>query len=307
MRKFFEDGNIPVLKVIAVFAFITWCFTSCEKEVDIDLDTEPPRLVVEGGIETGYPPFILLTKTVGFFGVFTAGNLINSYVHDAKVWVSDGTQTIELKEFTFDTGGKTVFYYYGLDTSQPGQIMVGVEEKTYTLKIEYDGQTYEAVTKIPTPTLLDSVLSVYPQPPFDKNKYPDARQLRIAFHDPDTPGNYIQYYTKRNDEMFYPGFNSVYSDELINGTQFSVNLSLGVPRSAEFTDTLGTAKVDDKVTLRWCAIDKATYDFWSTYEYSLGTLGNPFATPINVKSNISNNAIGIWAGYGSKYYTITLE
>ena len=83
---------------------------------------------------------------------------------------------------------------------------------------------------------------------------------------------------------------------------------MGEPRSIKFNrDSTGVAYPGDTVTLKWCSIDKATYDFWSTYEYSLGTLGNPFSTPIHVKSNISNNALGIWAGYGAVFKTLIIE
>lgn len=306
-HKIFSGYNIVKLPCIAILIVVIIGFTSCEKDVDIKLDSGAPVLVVEGGIETGLPPYVVLTNTIGFFGQVNAAALQSSFVHGAKVSVSNSTETVVLKEFSIDTGGISIFHYYTVDTSQGNPSFVGVEEKTYTLSIEYNGQLYEAYTKIPTPTPLDSVLSVYPAGAFNLDKYPNARQIRISFHDPDTIGNYIQYYTKRNDEFYYPGLNSVYSDELINGSKFAVTLSLGESRSTEYNDTIGTARVNDMVTLRWCAITKATFDFWSTYEYSLGTIGNPFATPINLKGNISNNAIGIWAGYGSKYYTIVIE
>lgn len=294
--------------VCAILAVCSLIFSSCEKEVDIDLASESPRLVVEGSIETGLPPYVILTNTIGFFGEINVGTLASSFVHDANITVSDGLRTVTLKEYTFDTGGANLFYYYTVDsTTFLTNPFLGQEEKFYTLRIEKDGQVYTATTKIPTPTPLDSVLSVYPEAPFDKDKYPRARQVRISFRDPDTSGNYIQYYTRRNDEPFYMGLNSVYSDELINGSKFSTTMWLGEPRSGTRSDTTGTASVGDEVIFKWCAIDKQTYDFWNTYEFSLGNVGNPFATPTNLKSNISNNAIGIWAGYGSKYYNITME
>jgi hypothetical protein len=100
----------------------------------------------------------------------------------------------------------------------------------------------------------------------------------------------------------------VYTDEIINGTNFNTVFPLGEPRSsARNFDSLGLAYVGDTVTFKWSAIDKKTYDFWSTYEYSLGTLGNPFSTPINVRSNISNGGLGVWAGYGSIYTQLIMK
>jgi hypothetical protein len=41
-------------------------------------------------------------------------------------------------------------------------------------------------------------------------------------------------------------------------------------------------------------IDKATYDFWRTWEFSYQSVGNPFSTPGIVLGNISNGGAGIF-------------
>jgi hypothetical protein len=307
MQNTYKRGNTFRLVILAVFIFSLACFTSCEKEVNIKLDSGESNIVVEGTIETGLPPYVFLTKSIGYFAQIDLNTLQNSFIHDAVVKVSDGSKEITLKEYSIDTGkaGNKLFFY-SIDTAVL-PYMVGEINKFYKLTIQYNGKVYEATTKVPNPTPLDSVLSVPPEEPFNKTKYPNAREVRIAFKDPDTLTNYVRYYTKRNSEPMYPGLNSVYSDEVINGTKFATTFPLGEPRSSERADTLGTAHVGDTVVFKWSAIDKATYDFWSSYEYSLGTLGNPFSTPIKVKGNISNNALGIWGGYGSLSYTIIMK
>src|SRR5688572_23112344 len=40
---------------------------SCEKEITVDLPITDPKVVVEGTIETGEPPFVLLTRTQSYF------------------------------------------------------------------------------------------------------------------------------------------------------------------------------------------------------------------------------------------------
>ncbi len=282
---------------------------ACEKEVDIDLgNNAPAKIVIEGGIENNTPPFVIITKSIGYFSTIDLNTLQNSYVHNAKVTVSDGTTVYPLKEYEIDTAGTgNKFYAYSIDTSQG--FLLGQFEKFYSLRVEVEGQVYEATTKIPIPTSLDSVLSFYPESREGiVDVGPDARLLKIYFTDPDTPGNFIRYYTQRNGEPFYPAQSSVFSDEIINGAPFNAEFPLGEPYSSlKSFDSLGIAFVGDTVTLRWSAIDKQTYDFWSQYEYSLVTLGNPFASPIRVKSNISNGALGVWAGYGSIYTTIVLD
>ncbi len=307
MKNRRKQQTTLLITSIVCFAVTVLTLTSCEKEVKINLKTGEPSLVVEGQIENGSVPFVMLTKSIGYFANIDLNTLQNSFVHNAKVTVSDGIRTVTLKEYTIDTGGTgNTFSFYTVnfaDSSFKGEI-----EKIYRLHIEVDGKEYDAYTKIPNPTQIDSVKTVQPDPPFNTEKNPTARQIRIYFKEPDSAGNYVKYFTKRNSEMYYPGLNSVYSDEVINGIYFETTLSLGAPRFSQLSrDSIAVGYPGDTVTLKWCAIDKATYNFWSTYEYSLSTLGNPFSTPIQVKSNISNKALGIWAGYGCVYKTLVLE
>lgn len=308
MRNKFSYSRSMKHLGIAVVAIVLAVLASCEKEVKIDMKNGDASLVVEGSIENNLPPYVFLTKSIGYFAKIDLNTLQNSFVHGAEVTVSDGSQTVKLKEYTIDTGmNGNKFSFYSIDTSVL-PFFVGQLEKTYTLKIVYEGKTYEATTKIPNPTPLDSVLSVVPPAPFDASANPTARQIKVYFKDPDTLGNYVKYYTSRNGGPYYAGLNSVYTDEIINGTKFNTVFPLGEPRSsARNFDSLGLAYVGDTVTFKWSAIDKRTYDFWSTYEYSLGTLGNPFSTPINVRSNISNGGLGVWAGYGSIYTQLIMK
>lgn len=281
---------------------------SCEKEVKMDLASGPAKLVVEGNIETDRFPFVVLTKSVGYFSKIDLELIQNSFVHDAKVTISDGTQTIQLKEYTIDTGKNSSikFYIYTVDTSSITALNFrGKKETTYDLKIEFEGNTYTASTKIPNVDPLDSVWFRKP-----KGRAPIAASMMmyVRYSDPDTLGNYARYFTKTQYSPFYPGFNSVFEDAIINGqTLDSLNLVAGYDRSRDIEiDSLGFYFMTDTVTLKWCAIDKDVYQFFRTYEYAIRTVGNPFATPVNIKTNIKGGALGYWAGYGSYYKTIVV-
>ncbi len=308
MNNIFSKSNTRWSAFIAFFVIVIFTLTSCEKEVKINLPPSEQKVVVDGAIETGLPPYVILTSTISYFSTIDINTLQNSFLHDAVITVSDGNRTINLKEYSIDTGvNGNKFYFYSIDTSVK-PYFIGQVEKQYKLHIEYGGKTYESYTKIPTPTSLDSVTSVQPDPPFNRDKYPTARQIRIFFKDPDTTGNFVRYFTKKNSEPYFPGLNSVYNDDIINGIAFQTTLELGYPRSSSGgRDSLGVGYPGDTVTLKWCAIDRHVYDFWSTYEFSLTTVGNPFSSPIQVKSNISNGAVGVWSGYGSVYKTLIIE
>ena len=281
-------------------------FSSCEKTVQVNLGKSEPKLVVEGFIESNNPPFVMLTRSFGYFAKVDLSTLTNSFVHNAHVTVTDGSRTVTLREYNIDTAGGNRFYFYSLDTSVPGSLsFLGQINGYYTLNIEVDGKTYTSTTKIPACKPVDSLVAEAPASPPDN--LPNAMILSVYYTDPDTFGNCVRYFTKRNSEPFYPGYNSVYDDQIVNGAKNArIPIAAGFRRNGTISDSSGYIQRGDTVTLRWSAIDRNVYNFYNTYEYSLGTIGNPFSTPINVKSNISNGALGVWAGYGSTYTTITI-
>jgi len=288
--------------LLLAFIFII-TLASCEKEVHINLSASPSQIVVQGAIETGQPPYVLLTSTIGFFSKIDLSTLQNSFIHGAVITVSDGSHISTLKEYSFDTGSNSKFYIYAPDTSNLANVMYGEVGKFYTLKIVYNGQTYTSVTKIPNPKNIDSIW--FATPIFANDHSPDsARQIYINYTDPDTPGNYVRYFTRRNSEAYFPS-NDFLSDELVNGKVLSaVGLYAGIDDTTNAkSDSLQYFYPGDTVTLKWCEIDQNVYNFWNTYNYAANSLGNPFASPINLKTNMTNGALGVWEGQGSVYTT----
>lgn len=281
--------------------------SSCEKEVNINMNSAPPKLVVEGFIEKDKPPVVVLTRSIGYFSKIDFSTLSNSFVHNAVITVDNGARQVVLREYHIDTTGGNRLYFYTLDTAGgigPG-LFLGETHKSYKLVIESEGQRYESTTHIHDCKPVDSLVAEAPASPPDK--LPTAMILAVYYSDPDTFGNCVRYFTRRNSEPFYPGFNSVYDDQIVNGVRNArIPLAAGFRRDGSFTDSSGYVLRGDTVTLKWAAIDRAVFNFYTTYEYSLGTVGNPFSTPINVKSNISNGALGVWAGYGTTTTTIII-
>jgi len=291
--------------------FVAFCIsmisiTSCQKEIKINLKSSPPALVVQGEIENGQPPLVLLTSSFGFFSTVDFTNLQDIFVHDAVVKVSDGMRTVQLREYVFDTTGSARFYVWSVDTANLANLMLGEMNKSYTLTIDYKGKVYSSTVKIPLPKGPDSLwLS---RPNITGSNTPDnALELFCSYSDPDTSGNYVRYFTRRNNDAFYPG--GLYSDEFVNGKYIaSVDLFAGYNDSADAKiDSLIFFYPGDTITLKWCGVDKSVYDFWNTYQFSIQSGANPFATPINIRSNISNGALGVWSGYGSLYSTIIVK
>jgi hypothetical protein len=119
-------------------------------------------------------------------------------------------------------------------------------------------------------------------------------------------GSYIRYFTKTNRGPFLPGFNSVFDDQVIDGTTYTVAVDKGVDKNAPFDRDNVLFNRGDTVVFKLCNIDKQTYDFWRTLEFSFQSVGNPFSSPVKVLGNVSGGALGCFAGYAAQYRRIII-
>ena len=291
--------------------FLAFLLTNCQKEITVDLPDPVEKIVVEGSIETGSPPFVILNRNYPYFGQFNVDLYSTGFVRDAVVKVSDGSSTVTLTELCWSelSDVQKEFFAAQFGTSLPDSLpanfdfclytlfaptMVGQAGKSYTLDITTtDGQHLTANTTIPMPVPLDSVwVQAHNNPEFADT----LRRLWTQLTDPDTLGNYYRYYTQRNTEPLYPGLRSVFDDLVINGKQFYFPLDKAQPQSTDFDiDTYGYFRTQDTLRLKWVTIDKKTYDFWRSLEFSANS-GGPFSSIVQVDFNIEGG-IGVWAGY----------
>lgn len=277
----------------------------CEKTVDFKLHDQPDKLVVEGIMENDQPPIVILSKSVGYFSTISADILNQSFVHGADVFVSNGTLTHKLKEYSRPLGNGISIYYYSIDSSNLATSFVGQLNHQYSLKIVAGGKEYTAVTTIPNLTKkIDSVWWKKPQVTdgADTNKV----IVMVRATDPPGFGDYIRYYTKTNREPFYPPLNSTFDDYFIDGTTYELQVDKGVDRNVTGNGDEIYFKRGDTVGLKLSNIDKATYEFWRTMEFSYSSIGDPFSTPTKVLGNIKGDALGYFGGYASQYRSIII-
>jgi hypothetical protein len=293
---------MKICGVLIVFILFAW-LSSCEKNVSFKLNQTAPKLVVEATIENGQFPVVYLTKSLDFFSSIDPSRLSNSFVHNADVRISNGPLTHKLKEYAVPLGGGYNYYYYSYNPAQSSTSFLGELNKQYLLQIVSEGETYTAVTTIPDTTRKIDSLFWKAAPPGNS---PEKVSLMITATDRPGFGDYIRYFTKRNQEPFYAGLNSVYDDQVIDGTKYTVQVDRGVDRGVDHPEGYVFFNRGDTVTLKLCNIDKATFDFWRTMEYTYDNVGNPFATPTTVLSNISGNALGYFGGYAAQYRTIII-
>jgi hypothetical protein len=290
---------------IAYLVIVTAFFISCEKAISFTPENADPLLVVEATIENDQPPVVILSRSVNYFSQISPEILANSFVRNASIEISNGTRTHLLKEYKVPGAGGYDLYYYSIDSANLGTAFVGEFSKSYNLKITTDGKQYTATTTIPALTKkIDSLWWEKPTGNVDTS----YAKIMARVIDPPGYGNYVRYFTKRNSEPFFPGLNSSFDDQIVDGTTYSVQIDRGVNRNEEIDDenTFALFNRGDTVTVKQANIDKATYDFFRTLEYSYASIGNPFSSPTKVLSNIKGGGLGYFGGYAVQYVTLII-
>lgn len=294
-NKLFSKGYIHQSILLIGFAGMLFLI-SCEKNITVDLPASDSQVVVEGYIEDGQFPYIILTRSDGFFNPIDSSSLVKLIISDAVVTVSNGTQVDTLK-FSINTL-KFPYVFY------KAQVMKGEIGKVYDLKVELaDGTILTSSTSISPPIPLDSTWFKI-QEGMDSLGFPWGHLT-----DPDTTINCYRWFAKRatKDLDFIAPNGSVFEDRFINGKSFDFAYSRGkVPNSEAEDDNNeeeGFFKIGDTIYIKFCTIDYANYFFWRTAETQASTNGNPFASPSALKGNV-NGALGCWGGYAVTYDTV---
>ena len=276
---------------------------SCERAIEFSPKETANELVVEATIENNQPPRVILSRSLAFFSTLSLEQLQSSFVHGALISISDGSRTHQLKEYAVGVQGYQ-FFYYTTDSANLGTEVKGQFKTRYDLNITVDGKSYSATTTIPA--LSKTVDSMWYLPAPDN---PDSTKVVVMARttDPAGYGNYIRYFTSTNQGPYYPGLTSVYDDQIVDGTTYNVQIEKGVDRNAEIDfETYSFFTKGDTVDLKLTNIDKATYDFWRTMEYSYSGIGNPFSSPTRIIGNISGGALGYFGGYAVQYRRILI-
>ena len=273
-------------------------FSSCTEKINVNLPGSDKKIVIEGSIENGKVAEVIITRTIPLFSS-VSGTASDLYVLDAKVYVSNGTIT--------DTLSLAIDSSSSLGVVYKGSAITGVIGQNYTLQVvAADGKTYNASTYIPTPVALDSVWWKQ-QPPQDTLGYANARLT-----DPSGLGNNYRWLAKRpKDRRFIAPIGATFDDKLIDGKSFDFAYTKGY----DPTDNVNTPDADsdterdyyrktDTIYIKFCAINRESKDFYTTFENAISNNGNPFASPVTIIGNIDNGALGVWCGVGATYDTI---
>lgn len=247
--------------------------TSCTKTINLDLNSSDPKIVIEGNVSDGAGPHLVrLTESVNFSDE-------NNFpaVSGAFVVINDNLGNKD----TLQEAGSGYYYTTTLQ---------GVSGRTYTLRVNAKGKSFEAVSSMPTKINLDSITflkSAFGNPnPGDEVYVPAPR-----FVDPLQEKNWYRFIVTLNDTIDKSIF--VDNDNLINGLPYQRPI---------FSGELFPKK-NDSVAIEMHCIDQVTYDYFYSLNASIGQ-GPSATTPANPVTNIKGEGA---LGYFSAHTTQRLK
>lgn len=283
------------IKLFALFVLLS----GCEKEIDIVLPEAERRMVVEGHVELGSFPYVILTKSSPYFAPVDSAAIANTVIYGATVIVSDGNTTDTLKQ-TFDLN-------YFPPVLYKAQNMVGTIGRTYNLTVIAEGKTLTATTYMPDTVPLDSVWFKV-DPPKDSLGFVYAH-----LSDPAGPGHSYRWFAKRTgkDTRFLAPIGSAFDDKFFDGKSFDFFYTRGIEYNSSKEDDnneeRGYFKKGDQITVKFCTIDQESFKFYRTFEVEAASNGNPFAAPTTIQTNIKGGGLGVWGAYSITYKTLIAQ
>lgn len=277
---------------ILFFCCALLLLVSCEKEITVDLPPAKQSLVVEASINQLFPNlnYVFVSRTIDYFNP----DLSLNGVRNAEVYITPGI--INGNDTIWDTANRIQMFDINnvplVDTFLQGfsgiyfnpllAPQVGVP---YKLDIDAEGHHITGVTAIPKVIEIDTVFWKQEIERNDTDMYvtfefvdgPEQNNYRLAIHN-DPNAILIGWGAAQSFRTF--------DDAFINNGKRPYTFF----RPFKYGDTLN---------LYLSSIGRKEYLFWESFTQAAGN-GGPFATPINVKSNITG-AIGSFTGYGVSF------
>jgi len=272
--------------VIAILA------SGCTEKVNIKLDPNFTRLVVDGSISTDTSAFIVnLTQTADYFY-----NAPIPRVGGATVSITDGTNSFPLTETQPGISGvyKTASNFHGT-IGNVYTINVGLAQPIA------GGTSFSASCKLPDVPKLDSI-HVELHPEMGRH---GAWLIRLFAQEPGNEVNYYMFHWYRNHMLMTDSIDKVVisDDKYFNGSYINGLTAFRVGAD----NTWETPRISDTITLQMSGITKEYYNFIG--EVQSAGFNIPFfeGPPANVVGNISNNAVGFFGAYSNSYAKVVVK
>jgi hypothetical protein len=236
--------------------------SSCQKVVDLKLDSAATQIVIEGNItNVRGPQFVTVSQSVPF----TNSNTFPP-VSGAAVTINDNKGNV-----------------YKLIESPAGTYVVsnllGKPGTTYTLTVQINGNTYSASSTMPAPVFFQPLS--YTDDTFKK----DSKLISIHYQDPANIPNQYRFIMNVNGIQVKTIFDT--DDTFTDGGMVDIDLY-----QSDFK-----IKTGDNVTVEEQGIDRNIFNYWFSLSQQQDNGAGGGTTPSNPPSNISNGALGYFSAH----------
>ncbi|MFN5025039.1 MAG: DUF4249 domain-containing protein [Bacteroidota bacterium] len=265
------------MKHALVVIFSALLLSSCQEVIDIDTPPAANKLVVEGVISTETDSsFVRLTRTLGYFD------------NTSPIpTVENATVTVNGVAFTHVANG-----IYKAPSPYSGSI-----NTRYNLNVVYEGKTYTSTTMLEPGFDVDTIYSVFkPASGFIPEGY--AVKYEATDNRPRIRYTYFKFGFK-NDE------DTRGKDSIFDLRVFFDNKDFPLNAPYEFELPLYRFKEGDSCILIFRSIDEPVFRYLSSIQ---GSGGNAFfgSPPANLPTNITGDALGLFAAYDVKRYRMRI-
>jgi hypothetical protein len=245
--------------------------TSCEKVIDVDLNSANPQYVIEGELFAGDHPFTVhVAKTTDYYGkapqeqVNDAVVLLKSSTGDSLVVPATGNGLYQLPSFIATAG------------------------TTYQLQVTAGGNTYTASSTLPQAVLIDSTKYEYEDGGFGDPGY----EVTAYFNDPGDRSNYYRMLVTVNDTFLNEAEDlAVFNDKFNNGNLVKA-------------DYRKRFRLGDQIKIELRSIDKGVHDYFTSLEQILRNQNGP--APANPLSNFDGGVLGYFGAYSNSKVEVTI-
>lgn len=275
---FFKKIFLSRCTLFACMLIVSLHLTSCEKVIDINLNTTVKKYVIEA-VLTDEPNSckVLLTQTKDF----DENNTFDG-VSGAQVTIQDNNEN----PVTLSETSRGVYVATNL---------TGVSGHKYDLTVKVNGQTFTATSTMPALVSFDSFYITERSFFGETNKY-----ATLLYQDPVGKGNayrFIQYVNGVKEETVF-----VRDDNFNDGRIVERALLFFYDDDEEEEKKL---KTGDTVTVDMLCIDYPVYKYWYSLDQS-STGDSQSATPGNPVTNIQGGALGYFSAHTLRSKTMII-
>lgn len=271
------------MKYFLASIFSLFLLFSCSQD---EYDVAEPMLVVEGWIDAGGFPKVILTQTIPVSDKEHKLDDLGEYVIKwAKVTISDGERSVVLT-------GKYSPDYFPPYIYTTGDIR-GEAGKTYYLTVQYEDFYATAETTIPAKVNVEG---------FEAGYENDVYRIKALIDDNPLEKNWYKFFIKvfERDSMYLSSNFAVIDDK---DYLFPSSIPVEFGKSPIYdSDRSYILTEKDRVLIKFAQIDSVAYSFWDNYK-NLVELGQNafFRYSSSLPTNITGG-VGYWFGYGASEY-----